>query len=220
MNKPTHAAEVLASVPMPKRIANLPRDPERGYPIPYFVAVMDGKHDFRVADAEKRYRCIKDKRCWICGERLGHYLAFVIGPMCSVNRISSEPPMHRDCAEYSVQVCPFLLNPNQKRNPKKTDWEVDPPGGIMIPRNPGCMVMWMTTSYELVRDHQGGVLCHVGDPVNLHWYAEGRAATRAEVMESIRTGLPILQEIAAKEGPIALKLLDKQYQAALKLLPP
>jgi hypothetical protein len=204
---------------MPERIKNLPHDPERDYPVPFFVAYIDGKPDFRIADDEKRRRCIKERLCWICGERLGRYLVFVIGPMCSVNRISAEPPMHRDCAEYSARVCPFLLNPNQKRNPKKVNAETGEPPGIMIARNPGCMVLWITTSYSLVRDDHGGLLFGLGNPVSLCWVAEGRTATRAEVLESIETGLPILRELAEKEGTRAIAALEHQLSNAIKLIP-
>jgi len=214
-----HSREILESIPMPKRIANLPRDPERGYPIPFFVAYVNGQADFRIADDQKRVRCIKEGLCWICGDKLGRYLAFVIGPMCAINRISAEPPMHRDCAEFSVRVCPFLLNPNQKRNPKKVDAEIDEPPGIMIARNPGAMVIWITTRYEIVRDQVDRILFGVGPPVALSWVAEGRQATRAEVLESIETGLPILRELAQKDGPAAIGALNSQLARAIQLIP-
>jgi hypothetical protein len=214
-----HSKEILESVPMPERIAALPQDPERHYPVPFFVAWIDGKPDFRIADEEKRIRCIKEKLCWICGEKLGRYQVFVIGPMCAINRISAEPPMHRDCAEYSVRVCPFLLNPNQKRNPKKVDAELGEPPGIAIMRNPGCMLIWITTGYTIVRDQVDRVLFGVGPPVKLAWIAEGRSATRAEVLESIETGLPILRELAAKQGSAAERALENQLSRAIKLIP-
>lgn len=215
-----HSREILESIPMPDRIKALPRDSERGYPIPFFVAQIDGKADFRIADNDKRIRCVKERLCWICGERLGRYLVFVVGPMCSINRISAEPPMHRDCAEYSVRVCPFLLNPNQKRNPKKVDAELlDETPGIMIARNPGCMVVWITTNYSLVRDYHGGQLFGLGNPTKLCWIAEGRNATRAEVLESIESGLPILREMAEKDGPPAIEALERQLANAIQLIP-
>lgn len=206
-------------IQMPDRIAALPQDPERHYPVPFFVASVNGKPDFRIADEEKRIRCVKERLCWICGEKLGRYIVFVIGPMCAINRISAEPPMHRDCAEYSVRVCPFLLNPNQKRNPKKVDAELGEPPGIMIARNPGCMVIWITTSYSIVRDQVDRVLFGVGPPTALSWVAEGRPATRAEVLESIETGLPILREMAAQDGPAAERALEKQLVRAMTLIP-
>jgi hypothetical protein len=204
---------------MPHRIENLPRDPERGYPIPFFVAYINGKADFRIADDEKRVRCVREKLCWICGERLGKYLSYVIGPMCAVNRVSAEPAMHRDCAEYSVAVCPFLLNPNQKRNPKKVDAELAEVPGVMITRNPGVMLLWVTRDYQLVRDSNGGVLFRLGDPIDLHWYTQGRAASREEVLESMESGMPLLKTIAEADGPEAVKMLNAQVVHALKLVP-
>jgi hypothetical protein len=206
-------------ITMPHRIENLPRDPERGYPIPFFVAYINGKADFRIADDEKRVRCVREKLCWICGERLGKYLSYVIGPMCAVNRVSAEPAMHRDCAEYSVAVCPFLLNPNQKRNPKKVDAELAEVPGVMITRNPGVMLLWVTRDYQLVRDSNGGVLFRLGDPIDLHWYTQGRAASREEVLESMESGMPLLKTIAEADGPEAVKMLNAQVVHALKLVP-
>lgn len=29
-------------------------------------------------------------------------MTFVVGPMCELNRISGEPPSHRECAEFSA----------------------------------------------------------------------------------------------------------------------
>jgi hypothetical protein len=210
----------LDSVPMPKRIAALPRDPLRGYPVPFFVAQIDGQYDFRIADEQKRIRCIQERLCWICGQPFGRYLSFVIGPMCAVNRISADPPMHRECAEYSVKVCPFLLNPAQRRNPKKIPegFDKDVPG-VMIPRNPGVQLLWTTTAYKLVPDQKGYLLFGVGPISALHWYAQGRDATRAEVMDSFESGLAILRQIAKADGLLAERALEKAIIDAVKLLP-
>jgi hypothetical protein len=81
------------------------------------------------------------------------------------------------------------------------------------------MVLWITTSYSLVRDDHGGLLFGLGNPVSLCWVAEGRTATRAEVLESIETGLPILRELAEKEGPQAIATLEHQLSNAIKLIP-
>jgi hypothetical protein len=205
-------------VPMPKRIEALERDPERGYPVPYFVAWVDGKPDFRIADARAHLNCIQEKLCWICGQKLGKHLAFVIGSMCVVNRVSAEPPMHRDCALYSVQVCPFLLNPNQKRNPKGgIEKYSSSPGGILIERNPGVMALWLTESYQIVRDGNGRWVLRVGEPQSVQWYAQGRIATRDEVLHSIETGLPFLRDLAAQDGASAH--LEKAVLSAMKLVP-
>ena len=100
--------------PIPDRILRLPV--ERGYPVPFFVDRVDGHYDFRVADARKLKLCVMKKLCWICGEPLGRNLTFAIGPMCAINRISAEPPSHRECAEWSARACPFLIFKEPERN--------------------------------------------------------------------------------------------------------
>lgn len=213
------------NIKIPERIAKLPRDPERGYPVPWFVAWIDGKPVFKAADAGKLASAIKFRRCWICAQQLGKWLSFVVGPMCTVNRVSAEPPMHRDCAHYSVRVCPFLLNPKQKRSPKPITSQQEPdlklvqPGGIMLERNPGVMALWVTHSYQLVPDHQGGFVLSMGPPTELSWFAEGRLATRQEVLAAIDSGYPLLENLAKEDGPAALALLQKQKAIALERLP-
>lgn len=101
----------LNEVPMPARIARLPRDP-RGYPIPVNVLNSNGKLDFRAIDPDKAQRLIAQRCCALCGEPLGSRIAFVGGPRSIENRFFSDAAMHRDCAIYALQVCPFLAAPS------------------------------------------------------------------------------------------------------------
>src|ERR1700757_2055277 len=98
--------------PLPARIQSLPVD-ARGFPVPWFVewfhadgtpfeypemSIRAGDYpDFRVVDSRKFGIAHREKRCWVCGGPRGKYVAFVIGPMCAINRVSSELPSHRDC---------------------------------------------------------------------------------------------------------------------------
>lgn len=86
--------------PIPKRILPLPV--QNGYPVPWFVAKIGDKYDFRISDSSKLTQAIKRRCCWICGEKLGSYLAFPIGPMCAINRTISEPPDARRLATASL----------------------------------------------------------------------------------------------------------------------
>lgn len=135
---PAGAAARLAAVPMPRRIANLKRD-RRGYPIPRFIdrsADIDGEPDFRIMDGRYLRGCLRLKACWICGEKLGRYMTFPIGPMCAINRNIAEPPSHLECCEYSAKVCPFLAVPAMRRIEKDKP-EAAWVSGEMISRNPG-----------------------------------------------------------------------------------
>ncbi len=174
---------------------------ERGYPIPWFVGYVDGKPEFRCMDPQKFVRAIKQRLCWVCGNRLGIHKAFVAGPMCGINRTSAEPPCHLECAQYSVRNCPFLSNPNAIRREDEFTREVaSKPAGFSISRNPGVSLIWITREYDTFPDGNGGVLLYMGNPIRCEWYREGRPATRLEVEHSINTGIPALQAMARLES--------------------
>jgi hypothetical protein len=91
-----------------------------------------------------------------------------------------------------------------------------PPPGQMIERNPGVTLIWLTRRWEL-NYQPTGYLFEIGTPVKALWYAEGRKAQRSEVLDSIRSGLPVLLgQITSKED---MAEMDKRYDAAMKLLP-
>lgn len=194
----------------------LPID-ERGYPVPWFVAWVNGKPDHRIASGEKRTTAMALKLCWFCGQLLGRYGAFVIGPMCSINRVSSDPAMHRDCALFAVSACPFLTRPKARRRTADLPDDVRH-DGVMIERNPGVSMLWVSSRWSFFSDHQGGVLIHIGEkPEEVMWFAEGRRATRDEVLASFETGCPTLETMARMEG--ALPEYEARKAQALKLVP-
>jgi hypothetical protein len=205
---------------VPDRMRLLPI--RRGYPVPWFVAIVDGDYHFPTADGRKFALAVKKRLCWVCGQPLGKTVAFVIGPMCVVNRTTSEPPCHRECAVFSATACPFLVRPHMKRSVDVPE-DAKPPAGIALDRNPGAMTVWLTRDYWLrpVRAEagvQGGYLFRIGPPVDVLWFSQGRAATREEVMASIESGLPLLRRVAEQEEG-GVEALEEQYQRALPLLP-
>jgi hypothetical protein len=200
----------------PARIALLPVD-RRGYPVPWFVAWIDGEPEFRVADGDKKIIAINEKRCWVCGQQLGSFLAFTVGPMCAVNRISGEPPSHRECAEYSARACPFLSRPNMRRREAGMPEEADAAPGLSIKRNPGVALVWITKSFK-IRRVDNGFLCVMGDPREVLCFAEGRLATADEIRASVDSGLPLLRAAAEQDGPRAIEALEQQTAIARTLL--
>jgi hypothetical protein len=194
-------------------VASLPLN-DKGYPVPWFVAWIDGVPDFRVIGDGKLSRAVHDHLCWICGERLGRHLIFVAGPMCGINRTSGEPPCHHDCATYAATACPFMTLPKAHRRDAAL-----PMNGRMreghIDRNPGVAMLWTTLDYRPFRTPRGDLLFTMGEPEKVEWYAQGRPATHGEVLESISTGLPALEEMAAAQGPSAehhLRTLVERFQ--------
>lgn len=207
----------IPKTPMPSRIAALPVD-GRGYPVPWFVARVNGVPDFRVADAAKFIVAVKQKRCWVCGEQLGRMLAFPIGPMCIINRTISEPPCHFECAKWSVENCPFLVQPKMVRNDDNMPAGTVSPGGYGLKRNPGAVCIWVTRSFEIF-SHKGKALFTIGEPESVSWWREGRPATRPECEEAIDSGVHNLMAVAQAQGDYAVQELGKYHRRALNYLP-
>lgn len=219
--------------PLPPRIARLPVD-ARGYPVPWFVEwfhadgsvfgsisdpIQPGDYpDFRVVSTRKMGLAVRNRLCWVCGGPLGRWLAFVIGPMCAVNRTSGEPPSHRDCAMFAATACPFLTKPGVARRENNLP-EAAHKNPAHLDRNPGVAMVWITGTYEIHRQGGGDVVFRIGNPEEVFFFCEGRTATRAEIMHSIETGLPFLRDCAAQQGTEALTALDEMYSEALALVP-
>lgn len=202
--------------PIPQRLRSLPI--ERGYPVPWFVAEVDGHYDFRCIDHRKFAPAVKHRKCWICGQKLGAYLAFGIGPMCAINRTIAEPPSHRECMEWAMKVCPFLIQRQEERRETNLPEGVKEQAGIAIKRNPGVIVLWVTKSYQPF-NAPGGILFKIGEPLEVCWFREGRPATRAECLESIDSGYPTLLELARADGVMGVQQLEKCKVEAMKFLP-
>lgn len=93
---------------------HLPLD-RRGYPI-FMGTWIDakGQAHFTINDEVKRQRHITDDLCPICGQKLLRGRWFVGGPGSAFHDQGSyiDPPMHAECARYSLQVCPYLAVPS------------------------------------------------------------------------------------------------------------
>jgi hypothetical protein len=210
--------------PPPRFMQHLPIF--RGYPVPAFVEWIGGEPEFRAMNPRHLLKAINQRLCWTCGNPLYGEEVFVIGPMCAVNRISSEPPSHRECALYAAKNCPFLSRPQMVR---RTDGlpEERTAAGVMVERNPGVTLLYYTRRHTLISSPRipeaganAGVLFELGRPFKVEWYARGRPATRAEILESINSGIDQLRAIAEKhDGPEGMKMLDAQVAQAMRLLP-
>jgi hypothetical protein len=185
----------------------------RQYPVPWFVVWLNGEPEFRAMDVEKWVRAVKEKLCWVCGQRLGVHVSFTVGPMCLVTFTTSEPPSHWDCATWSAKNCPFLSRPKMVRREAGMPDAAEAPPGISIDRNPGVAAVYTVTNYEVFSD--GGkppkpLIQMSSECEHVEWYSEGRPATRAEVEHSVETGLPYLMAVAETEGSGAVADLERR----------
>ena len=140
--------------------------------------------------------------------------------MCVVNLVSAEPPSHYDCAAYSAKACPFLVHPSMVRRERHLPEGTVEPGGVMIRRNPGvvALVVGKYNHGSVEPTPTGPIFRLPAHPLWVEWYAHGRTATRAEALESITTGLPILID-QCDGDPLALAELDQMHSEAMRLVP-
>jgi len=207
--------------PLPRFMRGLPVD-NRGYPVPWFVPLLNGQPEFRGMDYEKFTRAVREHRCWVCGLPRGVYCTFTVGPMCGVNRISSEPPSHLACARWSARNCPFLSNPRMVRREDEVSNNLrlaEDSAGVAIARNPGVVLLWINREFEIIPDavKKGRYLFIMGKPEALEFWKERRSATPAEIEASIASGLPSLEALASTE-PGGLKALADQVAGFRQLV--
>lgn len=208
---------VSTPVQIPPKMRNLPLD-KHHRPVPWFAAWIDGVPDHRIVKPDAIRDALRFNKCWVCGNSRGRYGTFVIGPMCAVNRTSSEPPSHVECAQYSATACPFLTTPSMERRTNNRPDDALEPAGVMLTRNPGVTMTWTSRTWGTY-EVENGLLVDIGEPTDVAWYCEGREATTEEILTSIRTGLPALTEMAEDEGPAAIKMLTHRVTMVLRMIP-
>lgn len=100
--------KTMEQAAIPEFLKHLPV--HRGFPVPYFVPMDEnGVYQLKYASQKKMDSCIQYHKCCICFKPLvqGEYY-FISGPMGLKTQTDSHPPMHKQCAEYSLQICPHL----------------------------------------------------------------------------------------------------------------
>lgn len=200
---------------LPNRMKSLPRD-SRGWPLPFFTAVIDGKPDFRVIDPETVQACAQDHLCFTCGQRLPARGSgtFVVGPIGLMNRISGEPPSHLDCAEWSARACPFLANPGKERRVTAIPEATTELGGVHVMENPGVSAVITTQGWSIISDGRDGVLWKFDYISGVLWRAEGREASRSEVLAAFDISAERLLALDANPESV-----ERRVREARKWLP-
>lgn len=94
---------------MKPQISKLPIDQRSGLPIPWVTATLpNGRPNFSVIDAARIPQLMEQKLCGVCGGERSAWSAFIGGPSAAVQGVFFDPPMHRQCAEESLTLCPHI----------------------------------------------------------------------------------------------------------------
>lgn len=174
-----------------------------GYIVPWFVSWYVGdrqvnenepgaRPSFPTIDIGRLHTCRKFNKCWICGAKLGTYKAFVFGPASAISATSMEPPSHRDCARYAVQVCPHLINENarytlDRGNYRMKEGEEQMPG--ISPEHPGLIVIYIVKMYGFRMQDRArglGIFELPFEPESIEFWYEGHKATIEQAANAIQ----------------------------------
>jgi len=129
---------------IPPQLAHLKIE-SRGYPVPYFVGIIDGEPNFKFLNERKQHECMEHHLCGICGKKLyKDYSYFISGPIGLRNAVSTDPAMHRVCAEFALESCPHLKFQKAIRKENKSDKK----DYYMIEEKPEVMVMVKSSKYK------------------------------------------------------------------------
>lgn len=170
------------AVPLPPRLAARPKD-HRGYPIPWNVQLdAAGRPDFRVIDQRKVAQAVRNRVCGLCGEPLGRHLAFIGGPLSHQSRFFTDPPMHKDCAQYALRVCPWLAAPNMRyaeQLPQLAGVTTVVHTQMISDQRPERFFVATTRDYRLVRMPDGAVVLQAEPWEWSEWWRHGQQGADA-----------------------------------------
>lgn len=147
----------MSNVPIPKLMQKLEKD-SRGYPIPAGVfRDQEGKPHFTVNAIKARIKHLNEKRCPICNHRLTKGYWFVGGPASAFHEQGAylDLPMHHECMQYAMQVCPYLAAPKYSGRIdggtlKDHNGVLVLVGETMYPERPALFVCVCTRNYKLL----------------------------------------------------------------------
>lgn len=171
----------MTPIPVPEQMSHLPIDPKRGLPIPWFVPIIDGQPNWLVASGEKQWNCAASRSCWVCGKQvLSRPMFFVGGPLVLCNGVTSEGWCHQSCAEYSVQACPYLIDPSHGRG--KIPGAIAHPGYVPDHAHAVCVIAVQSVGIAV----ENGQLLWQFDPadvVDVRWWYRGVLQTSDEEVD-------------------------------------
>lgn len=163
------------AIDKPYLIAALPH--HKGLPVPAMVQFDAlGVPDFKIIDMEKWGALMSARKCGICGHTMGEFVWFVGGPMCHLNRLFTDLPMHHPCAVYALKVCPYLAMPRYRFVMR--DVEID---GVCInvnehvsTRRPDSFGLFRSAGYQLAMREGSPAVMLLAKPFSkVEWWKNG-----------------------------------------------
>ena len=133
----------------PEFWAGRPVDLKTGLPIPAISMKPDGGHDFTTVNSNLSLEFGQNRVCGICSKTMGWWVTFVGGTLSIASHQFTTPPMHPECAEAAMTMCPHIRLQKMKRATDKHASGVIPP--LASPDKPDKWFMGKCRSYEMYK---------------------------------------------------------------------
>ncbi|WP_239126796.1 hypothetical protein [Asanoa siamensis] len=122
----------VGAAAIPPSLAARPHDDRRGLPIPPVNVHPDpsggGSHvDFTTINTTVATRLAAERRCSLCDEPMGYWVAFLGGPRAAALMRYADPPGHPECMTAALSLCPYVAIGRHRRA------RADRPGAGIIP---------------------------------------------------------------------------------------
>lgn len=157
----------MNTVEIPERLRRRPLD-SHGRPLAWVLGVDgNGEPMQGVNDADKVFRCIIERRCGLCGEPLGWWVAFIGDDESVRQRVFVEPPMDPECARYALTACPYLAAGAGFEVKRKREGVV----AIQDRQRPARMALYLTRHFEFYPPPYPPIIpaAKAGPPKSVEW---------------------------------------------------
>ena len=129
--------------------------------------------DFTTINTTTATNLAARRRCSLCGEPIGYWVAFLGGPRAAELMVYADPPGCPDCMRAAMRVCPYIALGRHRRA------RADRPGAGIIPTGasadkPDRWLLGITRAYRSVFLPDQGFTAYLPAPFRaVHTYTYG-----------------------------------------------
>jgi hypothetical protein len=168
MNSENFREKFVTHAVMPRFLSTLPKD-SNGLPIPFLSTLRAKGQPYSMIDPAKWESAFRREVCGLCGKELSPILAFIGGPLNLDHRYFKMLPMHVDCAEYALKVCPYMVYENYA----PANAIVSSEQAALVANRPSRFLLGTTLTCTSVLAESGDWWANAGRWVATSWWKDG-----------------------------------------------
>jgi hypothetical protein len=176
------------AIEIPPAMIRLPQD-KSGYPIPFTVSRdASGIPNFGEHDQMAFIQCIQQRLCSLCGHPLELDIWLIGGAKTALEPagVYLDPPLHRQCGVYALQVCPYLAVSSFKKRlpPDLTSNDI---GVQLLPGKAPLFGFVKTAGYQVMVHPTGSIITVPKRPfLSIEYWRAGGQITEDEAMRLLK----------------------------------